>query len=132
MNTCFGLRGVMAATSLLLPLAAAAESHLQTGIVSGKVSAAASVDFRIVIPVVLSLGIASGDGQLAGPQKVAIFSNSRNVSLTASSGPKPAAANVILRAAARKVIAREAVCQLPAEASRSLVSQTMICTVSMP
>jgi hypothetical protein len=122
----------MAATSLLLPLAAAAESHLQTGTVSGKVCAAARVDFRIVIPAVLSLGVAGGDNQGAGTQKVAIFSTSRNVALAASSESKPAAANVILRAAARKVIAREAACQLPAEASRSLVPQTMICTVSMP
>jgi hypothetical protein len=123
---------VIAATSLLLPLAVGAESQVQTGTPSGKVFAAARVDFRIVIPTVLSLGVAGGEGQEAGMQTVAIFSNSRNVALTASSGSKPAVANVILRAAARKVIAREAACRLPAEASRSPGSQTMICTVSMP
>ena len=132
MNTCPALRGVMAATALLLPLASGAESHLQAAGASAKVSAMARVDFRIVIPPVLSLDVPGGDNQGAGTQKVAIFSNNRNVALAASSGSKPVAANVLLRAAAGRVIAREAACQLPAETSRSLVSPTMICTVSMP
>jgi hypothetical protein len=125
----------MTATSLLLPLWAAAESHLQAAPQSGKVSAAAHVDFRIVIPKVLSVGLAGGDTQSPGAQRVAIFSNSRNVSLAASGGSRPAASNnVILRAAAGKVIAREAACQLPADASRGVFPKTngMICTVSMP
>ena len=125
----------MTATSLLLPLWAAAESHLQAGTASRKVSATAHLDFKIVIPKVLSVGLAGGDTQGSGAQKVAIFSNGRNVTLAASTGLTPAArSNVILRAAAGKVIAREAECQLPADASRGVASKTsgMICTVSMP
>jgi hypothetical protein len=125
----------MTATSLLLPWWAAAESHLQAAPQSGKVSAAAHVDFRIVIPKVLSLGVAGGDILGSGAQNVEIFSNSRTVTLAASTGRVPAARNgVILRAAARKVIARETACQLPADATPSVLPRTngMICTVSMP
>ena len=135
MNCCLALRGLTIATSLLLPLWAAAESHLQAAPQNGKLSAAAHVDFRIVIPKVLSVGIAGGDTQGPGAQKVAIFSNSHNVTLAASAGSTSAARNnVILRAAAGKVIAREAACQLPADAPRGVAPKTsgMICTVSMP
>jgi hypothetical protein len=123
------------ATSLLLPLWAAAESHLQAAPQNGKLSATAHVDFRIVIPKVLSVGMAGGDTQSSGAQRVAIFSNSRNVTLAASATSTSAARNnVILRAAAGKVIAREAACQLPADASRGVTPKTngIVCTVSMP
>ncbi len=135
MKCCSGLRGLITATSLLLPLWAAAESHIQGGTGTGKVSAAAHVDFRIVIPKVLSLGIAGGDTQGLGAQRVAIYSNSRTVTLAASAGSMAAARNnVIPGAAAGKVIAREAACQLPADASPGVFSKPngMICTVSMP
>jgi hypothetical protein len=136
LKCCLGLRGLITATSLLLPLWAAAESHLLAAPESRKVSATAHVDFRIVIPKVLSLDVAGkGDTQGPGAQRVAIFSNSRNVTLAASGGSTPAArSNVILRAAAGKVIAREAACQLPTDASRGVSPKTngMICTVSMP
>jgi hypothetical protein len=135
LKRCLEFRGLITATSLLLPLWAAAESHLQARTASGKVSATAHVDFRIVIPKVLSVGLAGGDTQGPGVQRVAIFSNSRNVTLAASTGSTPAArSNVILRAAAGKVIARDAACELPADASRSVQSMNtgMICTVSMP
>jgi hypothetical protein len=125
----------MTATSLLLPLWAAAESHVQAGVVSGKSSATARVDFKIVVPKVLALGVAGGDSHGWGVQRVAIFSNSRNVTLAASSAALPAARNnVILTAAARKTIAREAACRLPADASRGAASKTsgMVCTVAMP
>ena len=134
MKCCLGLRGLITATSLLLPLWAAAESHLRAAPES-KVSATAHVDFRIVIPKVLSLDVAGGDTQGPGAQTVAIFSNSRNVTLAASGGStSPARNNVILRAAAGRVIAREAACRLPTDASRGVSPRTngMICTVSMP
>jgi hypothetical protein len=124
----------MTATALLLPLWAAAES-LQAAPESGKVAAAAHVDFRIVIPNVLSMGLAGGESLGSGAQRVAIFSNGRNVTLAASGGSSAAARdNVILRAAAGKVVAREAACRLPADASRSVFPKPngMICTVSMP
>jgi hypothetical protein len=132
-RSAFG--GFMSATTLLLPLWAAAESHLQAAPESRKVPATAHVDFRIVIPKVLSVGMAGGDTQDPAAQKVAIFSNSRNVTLAASATSTSAARNnVILRAAAGKVIAREAACQLPTDAPRSVAPKTsgMICTVSMP
>jgi hypothetical protein len=125
----------MIATSLLLPLWAAAESHLEGGKSNAKTFARAHVDFRIVIPQVLSLGLAGSDTPGSGAQRVAIFSNSRNVTLAASTGSTPAARNnVILRAAAGKVIAREAACQLPTDSSSVVLPKTngMICTVSMP
>jgi hypothetical protein len=134
LKSCLAFRGLITATSLLLPLWTAAESHLQAAPESRKVSATAHVDFRIVIPKVLSVGLTGGDSQGPGAQRVAIFSNSRNVTLAASSGSMPAARNnVILRAAAGKVIAREAACQLPTDASGvSPKMNGMICTVSMP
>jgi hypothetical protein len=133
LKCCSAFGGLMTATSLLLPLWAAAESHIQAG--TGKTSATAHVDFRIVIPKVLSLGVAGGDTQGLGVQRVAIFSNSRNVTLAASSASMPAARNnVILSAAARKAISREAACRLPADAPRGVASRTsgMVCTVAMP
>jgi len=132
---CRAFPGLLIATSLLLPLWAPAESQLQVGPRSGKVSAAAHVDFRIVIPQVLSLDLVGNGTQATCAQRVAIFSNSRNVTLAASSGSMVAARNrVILRAAARKAIARDAVCQLPSDVAGGALSlpQAMICTVSMP
>ena len=125
----------MTAMSLLLPLWAAAESQLEGGGSNAKVSARAHVDFRIVIPKVLSLGLAGSDTEGRGAQRVSIFSNGRNVTLAASTGSTRAARNnVILRAAAGKVIAREAACQLPTDASSAILPKPngMICTVSMP
>jgi hypothetical protein len=125
----------MTATTLLLPLWAAAESHLQAAPEGRKVPAAAHVDFRIVIPKVLSVGLAGGESPGSGAQRVAIFSNGRNVTLAASGGSSAAARNnVILRSAAGKVIAREAACRLPADASRGVFPKPngMLCTVSMP
>lgn len=125
----------MTATSLLLPLWALAESQLQAAPQGGKMAATAHMDFRIVIPKVLSLGVAGGENERPGAQRVAIFSNGRNVTLAASGGSTPAARNnVILRAAAGKVIAREAACQLPPDTSRGVLPKPngMICTVSMP
>ena len=135
MKRCLAFRGLITATSLLLPLWAAAESHLQAGTARGKVSATAHLDFKIVIPKVLSVGLSGGDTQGLGAQRVAIYSNSRTVTLAASAGSMPAArSNVILRAAAGKVIARDAACQLPADAASGVASKNtgMICTVSMP
>jgi hypothetical protein len=132
---CRAFPGLLTVTSLLLPLWAPAESQLQVGPQSGKVSAAAHVDFRIVIPQVLSLGLMGGDARATATQRVAIFSNSRNVTLAASGGSAPAAPNrVILRATAGKAIARDAVCQLPTDVAGGGRSppQAMICTVSMP
>lgn len=135
MKSCLGLRGLACATGLLLPWWAVAESQLQAGAVAGKGSAAAHVNFRIVIPPVLSLGLAGGDTQAGAVQKVVIFSNNRAVSLAATAGVLPAAHDsLVLRAAAGRVIAREAACRLPTDAAPGVAAKTdrMICTVSMP
>ena len=66
MKCCRAFPGLLTVTSLLLPLWAPAESQLQVGPQSGKVSAAAHVDFRIVVPQVLSLGLMGGDARATG------------------------------------------------------------------
>ena len=124
----------MSAAALLLPVTAETESHIQTGAASAAVSATAHLNFRIIVPRVLSV-------RTTGAETVAILSNSHNVTLTAtvrSSDPtasQPAAADVvrshvILSAAARKVIAQDAACAPggPPPAIAGLV----ICTASMP
>ena len=133
MTTSVALKSLLGAAALTLPLMAFGESNLQTGTTA--LTATAHVDFRIVIPKVLSLGVAGGDTQVLGAQRVAIFSNSRTVTLAASSASMPAARdNVILSAAARKAISREAACRLPADAPSGVASNTggMVCTVAMP
>ncbi|HMA00570.1 MAG TPA: hypothetical protein VKP66_21710 [Steroidobacteraceae bacterium] len=136
MKCSSALRGAMGAISVLVPLWAGAESHLEAA--GGKVSVAAHADFRIVIPQVLSLGVAH-DPVGFGAQQVAIFSNSRNVTLAATSGPTAAARDsVILRAAAGSVIAREAACRFPLDPTNGVApkiapkTSRLICTVSMP
>jgi hypothetical protein len=121
--------------ALLLPILAAGDSQLQMRTARG-LTATAHVNFRIVIPTVLSLDTGSGYDRAAGGRTVAIFSNSHNVALAATVRPldaKPpiagddAHANVILNAAARKGIAQDAMCAPPDANARSV-----ICTVSMP
>lgn len=154
--------GLMSSTALLLPFTAVPESRVQTAVPSTAASAAAHVNFKIVIPQVLYLQVGDlqlGDLQLggadsrnAGAQTVAVMSNGRNVTLNAT---LPAAdsnarnrsnvilsANVVLRASARKVIAQDTQCALtpiPAaaalpEARNSLntATQRYICTASTP
>ncbi|MDP8985690.1 MAG: hypothetical protein M3N97_11770 [Pseudomonadota bacterium] len=130
------LCALLTATGLLLPMGGAAESQLGTGKSNARVSASAHVDFRIVIPQTLSLDVANGDTQRAGTQSVApvaIYSNSRNVTLAASTGSAPAARNnVVLRATAGKVIERGAACRFPDDARGAAETNRMICTVAMP
>jgi hypothetical protein len=114
-------KGVASTAALLLPLMAVAESHLQAGTGAALV-ATAHLNFKIVIPQVLYLQV--GD---SGP--VAIMSNGRNVALTATvraPSTNPAHGNVILSAAARKVIAQQAVCAASSSAS------PVLCTASLP
>ena len=114
MNCCLGLGALFAASSMLLPLWAAADSRIEAGTGSVKLSATAHVDFTIVIPEALFLGVPSGEILDSSALPVTIYSNSRNVTLAATSGSMAAARHgVVLSAAARKRIAREASCQLP-------------------
>jgi hypothetical protein len=117
----WALTGAAGTAVLLLPLMAVAESHLQTGSGAALV-ATAHLNFKIVIPPVLSLQV--GD---SGP--VAIMSNGRTVALTATArapSANPAHRNVILSAAARKIIAQDAVCAASASAG------PVVCTASLP
>jgi len=113
--------GVASTAALLLPLMALAESHLQSG-TGAALIATAHVNFKIVIPKVLSIQV--GD---SGP--VTVMSNGRTVALTATvraPSANPAHGNVILSAAARKVMAQDAVCAPSGGAS------PVLCTASLP
>jgi hypothetical protein len=139
--------------ALLLPVWAVAESHIQSGAVNGAVRASAHVDFKIIIPKMLSLDVGTELHRGQGAQRVAIFSNNRTVTLGATvhasdvDAPGPEAhrtearSNVILNAAARKIITQDAACT-PGDAHPAAPTKTrgnaavntgrMVCTVSTP
>jgi hypothetical protein len=74
-------------------------------------------------------GVASTAALLLPLMAVAIMSNGRTVALTATArapSANPAHGNVILSAAARKVIEQQAVCAASASAS------AVLCTASLP
>jgi hypothetical protein len=140
--------GMVGAAALLLPLSAAPESHIQAQTPKDAIdtasSAAAHVNFKIIIPRVLSLRVPDADTvavttatvYTAAVATVAVTSNSHNVTLTAT-GRSPAeqvAGNIILSAAARKTIAQDAVCAGPARAAGgiSIPAGRIVCTASMP
>jgi len=124
----------MSSAALLLPSLAAAESHLQTAPASTAIRATAHVDFKIIIPRVLSLDVASGADPVPGAHAVAIFSNSRNVTLAASvRASDDARGNLILSAAARRVISQNAACTLGSSRyAAGADTNRIVCTVSMP
>jgi hypothetical protein len=126
---------------MLLPLFAAADSELGAAHVS--LRAAARVNFKVVIPPVLSLDMPGGAQSGRDARSVAIFSNNHNVTLAAtlrSSGE--ARATVLLSSGARKILAQKVVCMpdssraaaLPPIARRSGDSTVagVVCTASMP
>ena len=122
--------GSMSVAALLLPSVVTAESHIQTKEASTALAVPARVNFKIVIPATLSLHVGNASDRVADAQTVAIMSNSRNVTLSATVRTPDANAlargNVILSASARKVIAQDAPC--PVGDARARV----VCTVSMP
>ena len=128
--------------ALLLPSAAVPESRVATGAPSASAAAAAHVDFKIVIPKVLSMQVGNMRDGVLGAQTVAVMSNSHNVTLNATTRDSndPARGNVILSAAARKGIAQDAQCTLGLvraapplpRGAGDIGSRAMICTVSMP
>jgi hypothetical protein len=123
---------MMSSAALLLPFWAGAESQIETGS-ARHLTASAHVDFKIIIPKVLSLEVASGIHPGLGAQTVAISSNSHNVALAATvPGSEAARHDVLLSGAARKAIAQEAPCTLDATGSEAPQASRMICTVSMP
>lgn len=125
--------GLMSTAAILMPLSAVPESQIQTAAPGKAVSASAHVNFKIVIPPVLYLSA-------TGEQTVAVMSNSRNITLNATSAADTAGANgrprsnLILNAAGRRVIARETRCAVAAVpvGTPTATVHPVICTASMP
>jgi hypothetical protein len=111
--------------ALLLPFLAAADSQLVGGSAS-PLRATAHLDFKIVIPRVLSLDV-SGESRIPGAQNVAIYSNSHNVAFGSTIRASDIArGGLVLNAAARRVIAQNVSCGAGTQTS------ALICTASMP
>jgi hypothetical protein len=141
MKCPWAFNGLMSTAALLMPMMAAPESHVQTGAASNTVNAVAHVNFKIVIPTVLYLRMASANDRSGGAKMLTVMSNGRHVMLnpTARSPDEPPAHDgVILSASAGKVIAQEAQCgreiddAAAASAPAYRVHQPLVCTVSMP
>lgn len=132
--------------TLLPPTIVEAESRIQTGAANATLSATAHVNFKIVIPKVLYLHVDGGTDGAVGSQTVAVMSNGRNVALNATirtpDSNVPVRGNLILSAAARKIIAQDAQCiplltpgAAPPAGFRgpgNISTRQAICTVSMP
>jgi hypothetical protein len=131
--TC-AFNGLMSTASLLLPLTAASESHVQTAAPTARVTATASVNFKIVIPKVLSMQMNDGNSLSLDARTVTIMSSGHTVSLNATgrtaNSTSAARGNVILSSAARKGIAQVAQCSLDGKLSAD--SRMTVCTVSTP
>jgi hypothetical protein len=134
MKWSWALNCVVGAAALLLPPTAAPDSHLQAQVGSAASSATAHVNFKIIIPPVLYLHVASPN-EGTGDPRVAIMSNNHNVALTATirTPANPVAGTFILSSAARKIIAQETVCTPSASAHRGMdPGNGLVCTASIP
>jgi hypothetical protein len=141
-----GFSGSMSTAALLLPLVVAADSHIRTESASAAAVATTHLDFKIVVPTVLSLHVGGANDRTSGAETVAIMSNGRNVTMSATvRTPEPhvhARGSVILNASARKVIAQDAMCAVGDVPVTSAAPSTggpanadirrAVCTVSMP
>jgi hypothetical protein len=117
------------AAALLVPFLSAADSYVETRAKGAALRATAHVDFKIIIPRILALDLASGDDRIPGTHKVGILSNSRSVTLAATvSASDEARGHVILNAAARKIILQDAACTT----GLTRLPNPVVCTVSMP
>jgi hypothetical protein len=137
----WAINGLMGSAALLVPMMAVPESRIQTEGTGAGLQATAHLNFKIVIPKVLYLHVTSANDRDA--QTVAIMSNSRNVWLTATLRTPPQTqgtdvaaphGNVILSAAARKIIAQDTACTLsePRANPASAGATQLVCTASMP
>jgi hypothetical protein len=140
------INGLMGSAALLVPMMAVPESRIQTEGTRTGVQATAHLNFKVVIPKVLYLQVEGVNDRNA--QTVALMSNSRNVWLTATlrtppdadaaarSAANSAAAhgNVMLSAAAHKIIVQDTACTLSEpRAGRAAPGATqLVCTASMP
>lgn len=109
------VRGLIAALALLLPWVAAAESHIDSGTAAAPI-VVAHLNFKIVIPKVLALQVASGADQHASGLTVAVMSTGRDVTL-----------NATVLTAGRRAIAQNALCT-----SGDAHPGPLVCTASMP
>src|SRR5271154_3866795 len=142
MKCPWAFNGLMSTAALLMPMMAAPESHVQTGAASTAVNAAVHVNFKIVIPTVLYLRMASANDRSGGAKMLTVMSNGRNVMLNPTARtPDELLAHdgVILSASAGKVIAQEAPCgrEIDDAAAASgpahrvnFHHQPLVCTVS--
>lgn len=123
--------------SLLLPFLAAADSQLEGPSPHAALKATAHLDFKIVIPRVLSMDVADSLEDVRGAQTVAIYTNSHNATLAATLPVSDEArGNIILSSAARKVIAQNVYCAPGTSARAAAGSRPLddgvVCTASMP
>jgi hypothetical protein len=127
------VRGLIASVVLFMPMMAMAESHLDCGAIAASLNATAHVNFKIVIPKVLYLNVASEDDR-AGAPTVVVMSTGRDVTLNATlrapaaAGPASvhaaAGSSIVLTATARKSIAQNVPC--------TRGNGPVVCTASMP
>jgi hypothetical protein len=132
-------RAVLAScAALLLPFLAAADSRVEGSSAHAALKTTAHLDFKIVIPRVLSMDVADSLEDVRGTQTVAIYTNSHNATLAATlPASDQARGNIILSSAARKVIAQNVYCTPGTEAARTPAGvrpphDTVVCTASMP
>jgi hypothetical protein len=141
MNWSARVSCTMWSAALLAPLPAAAESQIHAA--ATRMTASAHVNFKIVIPTVLSMEVLSRVHSGDDVQKVAIGSNGRTVMLAATvQGSNLPRRDLILGAAARKIIVQDPACALGVQSSVTATAGArsgagrgdarMICTVSMP
>ena len=134
------LRAALASwAALLLPFLAAADSQVEGSSARPALEATAHLDFKIIIPRVLSMDMADSLEDVRGAQTVAIYTNSHNATLAATLAVSDQArGNIILSSAARKVIAQNVYCA-PGTAAYARGAagspptlETVVCTASMP
>jgi hypothetical protein len=129
---------------LLLPFFASADSQPASGAASTTIRASAHLDFKIVIPAVLSMDMLdhTGGPRGVGALTIGIYANGHNATLAATvPASEQARGNLILSAAARKVISQTVLCapgppRTPTGASASKQGPSadgrVTCTASMP
>jgi hypothetical protein len=129
--------------AMLLPFLAAADSQRQLGVTGESLRATAHVNFKIVIPTVLSLDLPSGAESGRGAPGAAIFSNNHTVTLAATiRSSEESRGTVVLSSAARKVIAQKVPCMPGSRSSAALATVAradhevgadgLVCTACMP
>jgi hypothetical protein len=134
-------RVTLASSAAMLPFLAAADSQLDVGRTS--LRATAHVNFKVVIPTVLSLDMPNDAASGRDAPGISIFSNNHNVTLSATMrSSEESRGTVVLSSAARKVIAQKIPCTpgsgspaaLPTTARRgnALGADGLVCTICMP